>query len=100
MEELDFLQSCRGFQWDKGNYLKNWEKHGVTASECEQIFFNRPIISARDIKHSEKEQRYFALGQTDFGRLLFAVFTMRDDRIRVMSSRDMNKNERKVYEGS
>lgn len=100
MGKVDVIQQCVGFQWDKGNYLKNWEKHGVTASECEQIFFNHPLLSARDLKHSEEEQRYFALGQTDSGRLLFVVFTIRDNRIRVISSRDMNRNERKVYKKS
>ena len=100
MDEFDFIQRCIGFQWDKSNYPKNWEKHGVSASECEQIFFNRPLISATDVKHSEKEQRHFAMGQTDSGRLLFVVFTIREDRIRVISSRDMNRNERKVYERS
>jgi len=54
-------------EWDEGNFLKNWEKHGVTASECEQIFFNRPLMSGTDLKHSKKESRYYALGHTDGG---------------------------------
>jgi uncharacterized DUF497 family protein len=51
------IEKCIGFDWDEGNILKNWEKHRVSASECEQIFFNRPLITAHDKKHSEEELR-------------------------------------------
>jgi len=94
------LTNCTGFQWDQGNLLKNWEKHGVSAPECEQIFFNRPFITGSDKKHSQQEDRLYALGQTDAGRLLFVVFSIRENLVRVISARDMNQRERKVYEKS
>ena len=53
---------------------------------------------AADTVHSQHEERYYALGQTDSGRLLFIAFTMREDLIRVISARDMSRKERKVYE--
>ena len=53
-----FLRHCTGFDWDDGNIDKNWKKHKVTPSECEQIFFNLPLIIQNDAKHSEKEVRY------------------------------------------
>ncbi len=37
------LSKCDGFEWDQGNSTKNWEKHGVSQSECEQAFFNSPV---------------------------------------------------------
>ena len=55
--------------------------------ECEQVFFNRPVVVAEDAEHSRQEERLFALGQTDAGRLLFVVFTIRRDLIRVISAR-------------
>jgi uncharacterized protein len=94
---MDSLRECVGFDWDDGNLFKNWEKHQVSAFECEQVFFNRPLIAAPDEKHSSEESRFFALGQTDATRLLFIVFTIRDKRIRVISARDMNSRERKQY---
>jgi uncharacterized DUF497 family protein len=97
MAENDIISNSTGFHWDKGNLLKNWEKHGVSAPECEQIFFNKPLITGSDKKHSKQEFRFYALGQTDIGRLLFVVFTIRKNLIRVISARDMNRNERKVY---
>jgi uncharacterized DUF497 family protein len=92
----DKLTKTTGFNWDKGNLRKNWEKHGVSALECEQVFFNHPLV-AEDEKHSQREDRYYALGQTDAGRLLFVVFTLRISLIRVISARGMNKKERELY---
>ena len=94
------ITGCSGFEWDEGNLLKNWEKHGVSAPECEQVFFNKPLITGSDEKHSQQENRYFALGQTDTERFLFVVFTIRETLIRVISARDMNRKERKVYSKS
>jgi len=87
-----------GFQWDCGNVSKSWEKHQVSNAECEEAFFNRPLIIADDRKHSGIERRYFALGKTDAGKRLFLVFTMRAEQIRVISARRMNKKERMIYE--
>ncbi|HEC96740.1 MAG TPA: BrnT family toxin [Nitrospirae bacterium] len=98
MDIFDLLLECTGFEWDKHNGEKNRQKHHVTPSECEEIFFNRPLVVADDIKHSAKENRFYALGHTDTERLLFVVFTVRRHNIRVISARDMNRKERKVYQ--
>ena len=90
------LQGIKEFEWDRGNLEKNWLKHGVSPLECEQVFFNQPFI-APDTKHSNKEERFFVLGRTDFDRYLFLVFTIRKQRIRIISARDMNRKERKIY---
>lgn len=94
------LSDWKGFEWDEGNLLKNREKHRVSASGCEQVFFNRPLVAGLDEAHSEKETRLYALGITDAGRRLFLVFTVRESKIRVISARDMSRQERKVYEGA
>lgn len=87
------------FDWDAGNARKN-EKHGVSAPEAEQVFFNHPLLVLEDWKHSGAEPRFHALGKTHGGRLLHITFTLRFDgtRIRVISARDMHKKERAVYE--
>ena len=86
----------QGFDWDAGNRDKNL-KHGVGHWECEQIFFNQPLIVAPDEAHSQEERRFYALGRTDAERLLFAVFTIRQDLIRVVTARDMSRAEKEVY---
>ncbi len=92
------LRWCTGFEWDEGNLLKNWEKHRFSASECEQVFFNQPLVTADDERHSGQEPRLYGLGQTDAGRRLFVVFTVRGSLIRVISARDMNRREKREYE--
>jgi hypothetical protein len=98
MDIFNILQKCTGFEWDEHNAEKNRQKHRVTPSESEQIFFNRPLAVANDERHSEKENRLYALGLTDAGRMLFVVFTVRLGKIRVISARDCNRKERKVYQ--
>lgn len=94
---MDKLTGVAGFQWDEGNADKNWIRHRVSQSECEQVFFNQPFLVFRNERHSREEPRYYALGQTDAGRGLFVVFTLPGDLVRVVSARDMSRRERKVY---
>lgn len=100
MGDTHEFRNWEGFDWDEGNLLKNWEKHRVSASECEQVFFNHPLVAGLDEKHSSAETRHYALGVTDAGRRLFVVFTVRRKKIRVISARDMNRRERKVFDES
>lgn len=96
MRNLD-LAACTGFEWDSGNRLKSHMKHRVTQAEAEEIFFSAPLV-VRDSEHSGLEPRYHALGETSLGRRLLAVFTVRDERIRIISVRDMSRRERRIYE--
>ena len=92
------VRKCTGFQWDRYNIQKNWDKHGVSPVESEQTFFNKPLLMVNDTQHSQEEDRFYVLGKTDQGRRLFTAFTIRKKLIRVISSRDMNKKERRIYE--
>lgn len=87
-----------GFQWDVGNTNKNVLKHNVENWECEQVFFNRPLLVLDDLKHSVSEKRWAAFGKTDTDRFLVIVFTKRNNLIRIISARDMNNRERKFYD--
>lgn len=88
-----------GFQWDAGNARKNVDKHGVHQAEAEEAFLNEPLIVAQDLRHSEDEDRFHALGATHAGRRLHVTFTIRADGtlIRVISARDMSNKERAFY---
>ena len=94
------LLQCRGFQWDSGNAEKNWLSHQVSRIEAEQVFFNRPLVVTEGDQRSESVSRYYALGQTDTGRPLFLVFTIREVLIRVISARPMSRQERRVYDNA
>lgn len=91
------LQKTTGFDWNEGNIDKNWYRHQVTDRECEEIFFNLPLVVATDTKHLQIESRYYALGRSDTDRWLFVAFSVRNDLIRVISARDMNQKESQKY---
>ena len=100
MDLSETIANVTGFQWGEGNLLKNWEKHRVTAVECEQVFFNQPLLLLEDSRHGGQEPRFHALGKTHEGRTLHITFTLRADNtlIRVISARDMHRKERAIYE--
>lgn len=96
---MRILSQPIAFQWDEGNIDKNLEKHNVTVQEAEEVFLSEPFIITDDTKHSNAaEQRFYGLGHTKTDRKLFVVFTIRDKKIRVISTRDMKRKERSIYE--
>ena len=90
-------EQSTGFDWDEGNAEKSWLRHRVSRSECEEVFFNQPLVVREDWLHSVSEDRLFALGKTGAGRRLFVVFTLRGDRVRIISARDMTPREKRTY---
>lgn len=86
-----------GFEWDEHNEDKNRKKHGVEFMECEEIFFDENQKLFPDERHSISEKRLWILGRTRKGRYLFVTFTERRGKIRVVSARDMNHKERRMY---
>ncbi len=92
------FSSIIGFQWDGGNVDKNYKKHGVSPKEAEEIFLDETLKVKKDFKHSQKEKRFIAFGKTFSNKVLFVVFTMRGELIRIISARDANRKERAVYE--
>ena len=94
------LERIAGFDWDDGNSSKSADKHDVSQAEAENVFLNDPLIVVEDVRHSETERRFNALGKTSQNRLLHVTFTLRENGtvIRVISARDMHRKERQVYE--
>lgn len=86
------------FEWDTGNTGKNWIKHNISDKECEEPFFDLRQFIVEDIQHSEKEIRYLLFGNTEQNKLLVATFTIRENRIRIISARPINKKEKIIYE--
>ena len=96
-DHRDPLDDCTGFDWDDENTQKNWDRHQVTPEEAEDVFFNEPLVVRGDLRHSQREKRYYALGWTSGGRYLFVSFTIRRQLIRVISAREMNRKELEFY---
>jgi uncharacterized DUF497 family protein len=94
------VAECDGFEWDEGNRYKNWISHNVTENESEEVFVSTPLALSDDIKHSQIEDRYLALGKTKKNRKLLVAFTIRTTKIRVISARDMSEKDRRDYENA
>ena len=84
------------FEWDKYNQTKIRLKHGLTPKEAEEPFFNEKLVYF-DESHSRTEHRYKLLGQTNAERILLIVFTIRGNKIRIISARSASKKERSHY---
>jgi len=88
-----------GFGWDDGNARKNLDKHGVSQKEAEEVFLDPIILVLEDVKHSQAEERFQALGESASGRRLHVTFTLRNGtKIRVISARQMHRKERALYD--
>lgn len=83
------------FDWNEGN-LDHIKKHSVEYRECEEIFFN-DVLYFEDTKHSNLEKRFLAYGITNEKRLLTVVFTIRNNKVRIISARNQHEKERTVY---
>jgi|SRR3989344_2324165 len=91
------IKKALKFDWDKGNVDKNL-KHDVTDKEAEEVFFDENRFIFKDKVHSGNEERFRILGKTNLGRSLFVAFTIRKNKIRIISARDINKKEVYLYE--
>ncbi len=61
--------------------------------------FNDPLIAALpDKAHSDRENRFIAIGMSANGRLLVVIFTERGDKTRLISCRKATKAETETYE--
>jgi uncharacterized DUF497 family protein len=87
-----------GFIWLEDILEKIEIKHNVSPEEVEEIFFNKPKIKRMNRGNYRGEDVYRALGQTEAGRYLvvFFVYKLTNEAL-ILSSRDMDKKEKKQY---
>ncbi len=73
-------------------------KHGVDTDEVAEIFANNPMIRRGPKGKRRGEDVYRAYGQTNTGRYLFVAFIFKHDgSALVLSARDMEDDERRLY---
>jgi uncharacterized DUF497 family protein len=74
------------FEWDATKATANRRKHGVSFDEAMTIYEPQKPVVFEDLSHSEAEDRYYAIGFSDKGRLLTVCFAYRDELIRIISN--------------
>ena len=89
------------FDWDGGKAKSNEQKHGVTFLEAMTVFRDGDAILIDDEIHSEDEERFILLGMSKDANLLMVCHCYRgcDGIIRLISARNANKQEAKMYGG-
>ncbi len=95
--DIDALKGVSSFEWDEAN-ISHIAKHNVIPDEAEEVFSDVDNVQDENIGHSTVEKRFLIIGKSQEGRLLYQIFTRRGDKIRVISSRDINKKEVALYE--
>ena len=89
-----------GFEWDKAKAKSNIRKHGVSFEEAVTVFDDPASITVDDPDHSEDERRFVTIGFSDRVRLLVVCHCDRSNRIRIISSRTADRQERGYYVGT
>jgi uncharacterized DUF497 family protein len=85
------------FEWDERKNQANIEKHGIDFEFAKEIFLGI-WIAKQDNRKDYGEDRFLALGL--LGRfVLLAVYTQRDQKIRLISVRRANTEEKRIYYG-
>jgi hypothetical protein len=83
------------FDWDEAN-IDPIARHGISAAEAEQVVLNDPL-DIPPIQMRNGEERIAELGETDAGRILLVITSMRGDRIRVVTAMPAKRRLRRLY---
>jgi hypothetical protein len=86
------------FEWDANKAVSNLAKHGVSFEEAKTVFDDSLYVDFYDPDHSDDEERYLIVGESNRGRLLIVSYTERKDSIRVINAREVTRSEREAYE--
>jgi uncharacterized DUF497 family protein len=87
------------FEFDPAKAAGNLKKHGVTFEEAASVFLEDPFAYCDlDSLQPGDEPRFFTIGISDHGKLLFIVHNEVDGLIRIISARHATSRERSLYE--
>lgn len=86
------------FEWDQEKAQSNRDKHGVSFEEAQTVFDDPLYVDFYDPDHSENENRYIIIGTSSVGNILLVSYTERGDIIRIISARQVTKQELKAYQ--
>lgn len=93
------------FEWDSTKAIGNQRKHGISFDLATRVFNDALMLSIPDKEHSEAEERWLTLGQTENGKLLLVIHTYQEINIhmanvRIISARPATKQEQHQYEAA
>jgi uncharacterized protein len=84
------------FEWDDEKAADNWLKHETTFETARKAFRDPFAVEWVDRGQDADEERFVIVGMVD-NRLLLVAYTLRGERIRIISARKPEANERRKY---
>jgi uncharacterized protein len=84
------------FQWDDRKAAANARDHGVTFNAARAVFHDPFAVEWIDERERYDEDRHAIIGMVE-NRLLYVAFTMRGEKIRIISARKAEPHERRLY---
>jgi uncharacterized DUF497 family protein len=83
-------------EFDPNKASSNLIKHGISFEESSTALLD-PLALVREDPDTESENRWVLIGMSNQSRLLTVVYTLRNERIRLISARKATKKEAKNY---
>lgn len=83
-------------EFDPSKAASNVRKHGVSFADAEQALRDPLSVTIED-PDAESEQRFVTLGMDSLGRVLVVVYTLRGERVRLISARKASRGESEQY---
>ena len=84
------------FEWDDTKAASNWLDHGITFEMAREAFKDAFSIEWIDDRQATPEERFGMLGIVR-SHLLHVSYTLRGERIRIISARKAEPHERRRY---
>lgn len=86
------------FEWDSEKNEQNIKKHDIDFNEILDVFDDPAFLEGYDQEHSGEEDRYFGIGCIDGVLFIVVFFTERNRRIRLISARLADPEDREDYD--
>lgn len=86
------------FEWDEAKADANVTKHGIAFQEATTVFQDPFLVTFFDELHSEYEDRFISIGESEQQRLLLISHTESDTTIRIISARNATRKEKAYYD--
>lgn len=88
------------FTWNPDKAAHNLRKHGVSFMEAGTVFDDPLAVTYEDPDHSEQEERFVIYWFSNQARLLIVSYTQRMGKTRLISARQVTRQERNLYENT
>ena len=97
IRDMETIFQGRRIEWDDEKNEINIKKHGFSLATARLVFADPNRIELYDEAHSDDEDRYQVIGR--IGKVVFVVYTERENVVRMISARLATAKERRAYYG-